>query len=79
LRVAEADIAVAISGIAGPGGGSPEKPVGSVWFAWGLATGARATRFEQFAGDRLAVQAQSVESALAGLVELLRTSQKTTV
>lgn len=79
LRVAEADIAVAISGIAGPGGGTPEKPVGSVWFAWGLATGARATRFQQFAGDRLAVQAQSVESALAGLVELLRTSQKTTV
>jgi nicotinamide-nucleotide amidase len=79
LRVAEADIAVAISGIAGPSGGSPEKPVGSVWFAWGLASGERVTRFRHFDGDRLSVQAQSVATALEGLLALLQAPRKTTV
>ena len=68
--VAQADYALSISGIAGPGGGSAAKPVGTVWF--GLATPEGS--FEQtvlFAGDREAVRAQSVEYALAFLAEHL--------
>jgi len=68
---------VAISGIAGPGGGSAEKPVGTVWIAWrfradpstpGEAGDAWATRF-QFDGDRAAVRQQAVVAALNGVIE----------
>lgn len=68
---------VAISGIAGPGGGSPEKPVGTVWIAWrfqadlstlGAASDAWATRF-RFDGDRFAVRRQAVVAALQGLIK----------
>lgn len=72
LTTAEADIAVAISGVAGPGGGSTDKPVGSVWFAWGLASGERVTALHRFSGDRLDVQRQAVECALEGLLGLLQ-------
>ena len=68
--VAQADYALSISGIAGPGGGSAAKPVGTVWF--GLATPEGS--FEQtvlFPGDRGAVRAQAVEYALAFLAEHL--------
>jgi len=69
-RESGADLAVAISGVAGPGGGSAEKPVGTVWFAWG---GTRACRSEcrHFAGDRRAVREQAVHRALSGLIEAL--------
>lgn len=70
LRVAEADTAVAISGVAGPSGGSADKPVGSVWFAWGMASGERVISLHKFSGDRLAVQKQAVIRALEGLLEL---------
>lgn len=68
--VAQADYALSISGIAGPGGGSAAKPVGTVWF--GLATPEGS--FEQivlFTGDREAVRAQAVEYALVFLAEHL--------
>ena len=68
--VAQADYALSISGIAGPGGGSTAKPVGTVWF--GLATPKGS--FEQtvlFTGDREAVRAQAVEYALVFLAEHL--------
>src|SRR5690606_6541997 len=62
--------AVAVSGVAGPGGGSPEKPVGTVWLAW--ADGERVlARREHFAGDRTAVRRKTVECALRGLLDLL--------
>jgi len=65
-----ARFAVAVSGVAGPDGGSTEKPVGTVWLAWGdgqqLFSGCR-----QFAGDRAEVRRQTVEAALAGLLRLL--------
>lgn len=66
-----ADVAVAVSGIAGPGGGSDEKPVGTVWFAWAVRrdgiVGVR-TRLARFAGDREAVRRQAVATALEGLL-----------
>lgn len=71
LQLSSANIAVAISGIAGPGGGSPEKPVGTVWFAWAKATGEIRAIQKKFDGDRAAVQKQSVIFALQGLLDFL--------
>jgi nicotinamide-nucleotide amidase len=67
-----AQVAVAVSGTAGPGGGTPEKPVGTVWLAWVLNDRAPITETWRFAGDRAAVRRQTVERALAGVLELLR-------
>lgn len=66
----EAEIAVAVSGVAGPDGGSAAKPVGTVWIAWQLREQGRAQRF-QFPGDREAVRIATVEAGLLGLLELL--------
>lgn len=63
------EVAVAISGIAGPEGGSPEKPVGTVCLAWTGPGGRLTTRRVQLAGDRAAVRRQSVRMALDGLLE----------
>jgi nicotinamide-nucleotide amidase len=73
LLLSGSDIGVAVSGIAGPSGGSPDKPVGSVWFAWGLASGELRTQLCHFAGDRQSVQQQSVAQGLRGLLEMLAT------
>lgn len=70
LRAAGADYSVAVTGVAGPGGGSTEKPVGTVWFAWGLRGCAPITAHHCFAGDRAAVRAQTVAIALDGLIDL---------
>jgi nicotinamide-nucleotide amidase len=61
-----ADCAVAVTGVAGPTGGTPDKPVGLVWVAWrvGRQTGAQRHQFE---GDRASVRAQTVVQALQGL------------
>lgn len=68
-----ARLAVAVTGIAGPGGGSATKPVGLVWLAWAWVDAAGAVhaeaRAEYFAGDRAAVRAATVACALDGLVE----------
>lgn len=66
-----AGISVAVSGIAGPGGGSIDKPVGTVCFAWSLKTGREWSVREYFPGDRNAVRRQSVERALQGLLDVL--------
>jgi nicotinamide-nucleotide amidase len=66
-----ADVAVAISGIAGPSGGSREKPVGTVCFAWLVAGGEPRVETRRFDGDREAVRRQSVVRALKGLVDVL--------
>ena len=71
LKVASADIAVAVSGIAGPDGGSAEKPVGTVWFAWATAEGVTTTCW-LFDGDRWAVRAQAIETALRGLLDSIK-------
>lgn len=62
-----AEYAVAVSGVAGPGGGSPEKPVGTVWLAWADGTQVESGCW-RFAGDRHAVRQQTVQAALAGLL-----------
>ncbi|MDW5377321.1 nicotinamide-nucleotide amidohydrolase family protein [Halomonas sp. HP20-15] len=69
-RESGADVGVAISGVAGPGGGSAEKPVGTVWFAWGSAL-AQQAECRRFDGDRRAVREQAVRVALEGLVRWL--------
>lgn len=67
-----AGVAVAVTGIAGPSGGTADKPVGTVWIGWKRRGGyAHATLF-QFGGDREAVRRQTVAAALAGMVEELR-------
>ena len=71
LRASDAELAVAVTGIAGPDGGTPAKPVGTVWLCWGERHGKRVslrTRKVRFAGDRKAVRAQSVALALRGLL-----------
>ena len=70
-----ADWAVAVTGVAGPGGGSAEKPVGTVWLAWSGATGEHCER-HCFAGDRAAVRAATVEVALQGLIDRVRPPYK---
>lgn len=62
-----AQVAVAISGIAGPGGGSPEKPVGTVWFSWGRLGRETEAVCEIFKGDRDQVRRQAVLYALQGV------------
>ena len=66
-----ADLALAVSGIAGPGGGSAEKPVGTVWFAWGCANRPVVTRLVHFSGDREQIRRQAVRVALQGASELI--------
>jgi len=72
LNLSGADIAVAVSGVAGPGGGSKEKPVGTVWFAWAVRNGSAViaeTQRQQFTGDRGLVRELTVVHALQGVRE----------
>jgi nicotinamide-nucleotide amidase len=77
LRAAPVQAALSVTGIAGPDGGSPEKPVGTVCFAWTLrpdeAAAPRArTATRHFLGDRAAVRTDSIAAALQGLLDILR-------
>ncbi|HEY0666310.1 MAG TPA: nicotinamide-nucleotide amidohydrolase family protein [Gallionella sp.] len=74
LRCSAAQVALAVSGIAGPGGGTPGKPVGTVWFAWGLRDGLILGRRVHLEGDRSTVRSQAVRIALQGVAELLEQS-----
>ncbi len=74
LQLSGADIAVAVSGIAGPSGGTDDKPVGTVWFAWAVRDGSDAqvkTACEHFTGDRELVRESTVAYALQGIRERL--------
>jgi len=71
LARSHAQLAVAVSGVAGPSGGTPEKPVGMVCIAWGAKEGTPRAETRHFPGDREAVRRQSVEHALKGVLALL--------
>jgi nicotinamide-nucleotide amidase len=79
LRNSPADVAVAVSGVAGPGGGSLEKPVGLVWHAWATTSAATLTTehakpitlSEQYLGNRQQIREQTVKCALDGILRLL--------
>ena len=72
LQRSPVQLAVAVTGIAGPGGAVLGKPVGTVWLAWGTERGVRAERL-QLAGDRDAVRGASVSAALQRLLQEART------
>ncbi|AWH87927.1 nicotinamide-nucleotide amidase [Limnobaculum parvum] len=69
LKAARADIAISVSGIAGPDGGSAEKPVGTVWFGWANRDGVVIARKRRFNGNRHQVRQQAVEYALTVVLE----------
>ena len=69
LRRSRADWSVAITGIAGPGGGSPDKPVGTVCFGWAGPDSLTEVETRIFSGNREAVRSQSVAHALGGLLK----------
>lgn len=67
LARSTADVAVAVTGIAGPDGGTPDKPVGTVWIGWQRRGAEAAAQCFHFTGDRDAVRRQTVAAALSGL------------
>lgn len=74
LAAAQVEIAVAVTGIAGPDGGSVDKPVGTVCFGWCIENTEPVSRTLCFAGDRRSIRAQTVAVAFDGLLELLEAS-----
>jgi nicotinamide-nucleotide amidase len=75
LHNSHAQISVAVTGIAGPDGGSEEKPVGTVYFAWSSEKLGTVSTSTQFQGDRQAVRLQSTLMALEGLLDMLEKHQ----
>ena len=71
LSRSRANVAVAITGIAGPSGGTPGKPVGTVWLAWGRGHHPPVTQIIHLEGNREAVRRQTVAAALVGLEKIL--------
>ena len=70
LAKSQAQVAAAVSGIAGPGGGSESKPVGTVWLAVGLRNQPPMARQEHFSGDREAIRYAAIKALLQELLEL---------
>ena len=70
LTRSNAQVALAVTGVAGPTGGSRAKPVGTVWFGW-ARPGGLTSEVQQFAGDRAAVRLATVQHALVGLLRCL--------
>lgn len=71
LANSSAQVALAVTGIAGPEGGTADKPVGTVWFAWAIKNGSTQALRYQISGGRAEVRAQSVHIALQGVVNIL--------
>ena len=71
LKHSRAHITLAISGIAGPGGATPGKPVGTVCMAWATRSGAGQSQTIYFKGDRATVRRQAVAAALQGVLRML--------
>jgi len=70
LARSHAQVAVAVTGVAGPGGGSPEKPVGTVWFGWATPAGV-SSEVQHFGGDRATIRQATVRHALMRLLQRL--------
>ncbi|MEX2523496.1 MAG: CinA family protein [Gammaproteobacteria bacterium] len=76
LRHSHGDISVAVTGIAGPGGGTPYKPVGYVCFGWAMRNQAPRTTHVFFEGDRREIREQSIAMAIQGLIDILESHQE---
>ena len=77
LQHSSAQLAIAVTGIAGPDGGTPDKPVGTVCFAWAMRRDSASSPWAQtttrrFEGDRAAVRTQAIAEALAGMIDLVQ-------
>ena len=72
IEQSRAHVSVAVSGVAGPGGGTADKPVGTVWIAWGQKLGYAEASCFHFDGDRIEVRHQTVAAALEGLIARLQ-------
>lgn len=71
LNHSHAQVSLAVTGIAGPEGGTPDKPVGTVWFAWTGKDFQTQSHLKHFEGDRSTVRAQSIKFALENLLDIL--------
>ena len=71
IAASHAQVGIAVSGVAGPSGGTPEKPVGTVCFAWATKDGTPKAETRRFPGDREAVRRASVIHALTRMIELV--------
>ena len=77
LSRSHALVSLAVTGVAGPTGATPDKQVGTVWFAWALRDGEVHARLHHLTGNRAAVREQSVQIALQGVINLLNSNTKT--
>jgi nicotinamide-nucleotide amidase len=71
MEISGADLGLAVTGIAGPDGGTPEKPVGTVWMAWAARGHVGKSEYHQFDGDRDTIRRVTVTMALRGVLEYL--------
>ena len=71
LKNSHAQVAVAVSGTAGPSGGTPDKPVGTICLAWCLKNGAMVSETRRFNGNRQTIRRKAVMRALQGVLEML--------
>lgn len=72
LKRSHADLSIAVTGIAGPDGGTTDKPVGTVWFGWARKGFETLVQLRNFSGDRLAVRDQTVEFALREMIKSMQ-------
>jgi nicotinamide-nucleotide amidase len=72
LQASGADLAVSVSGVAGPGGGSEHKPVGTVWLAWIWRDAPPVAGHRFYTGNRSQIREQAVDDAVQGLLQIAR-------
>lgn len=77
LQQSQAQVSVAITGIAGPGGGTPTKPVGTVWFGWASNQAPTQTYVALFSGNRTDIRQQAIQTALEKLLAFIRSAMAT--
>lgn len=75
LRQSAAQISLAITGVAGPDGGSPQKPVGTVWFGWKIDSAETEAKKVLFSGNRTEIREQAIQVAIKQLLDCLETEK----